>query len=166
MAMKKRVLFVCLGNICRSPVGEAVFRKKVGNKRLEAEIEVDSAGTIDYHVGELPDPRMREAAGRRGYPLTGRARQISRGDLEDFDLIVAMDRDNQANILQLDPYDRHSEKIRLLCDFIPDSKVRDVPDPYYGGRDGFDRVIDMIEEAAESILEHLTQGVEQAASHG
>jgi protein-tyrosine phosphatase len=160
MAEKKRVLFVCLGNICRSPVGEAALRKMAEDRNLAEAIEIDSAGTIDYHAGELPDPRMREAAGRRGYRLESRSRQITREDLERFDLIVAMDRDNHADIKQLDPYDRFNDKIRLLCDFIPKCPHSDVPDPYYGGRRGFDQVIDLVEEGARAILDELANELE------
>lgn len=160
MAEKKRVLFVCLGNICRSPAGEAILRKRAEDRGLGQMIDVSSAGTIGYHSGELPDPRMREATARRGYVLQSRARQISRQDLERFDLIVAMDQENLADIRQLDPYGRYVDKLRLLCDFIPDSHHRDVPDPYYCGREGFDRVIDMVETASDAILDGLTAGAE------
>lgn len=155
MASKKRILFVCLGNICRSPVAEAVLKSRAQKLGMSELYEIDSAGTIDYHVGDNPDPRMREAAGRRGYALHHRARQIARKDLETFDLIVPMDQDNMANILELDPYDRYAAKVRLLCDFIPGSTGQDVPDPYYGGRQGFDRVIDLIEAASDNILQAL-----------
>ena len=161
MAEKKRVLFVCLGNICRSPVGEAVMKKMVAERRLDDLIEVDSAGTIDYHAGELPDPRMREAAARRGYAMESRARKVSRKDLEQFDLIVAMDESNLADLQLLDPYERFRDKLRLLCDFIPGCELREVPDPYYGGREGFEHVIDLIERGCTEIIEYLLEDCER-----
>ena len=164
MAEKKHVLFVCMGNICRSPVGEAVLRHMASKRALNDRVIARSAGTIDYHAGEPADPRMREAAGRRGYALTGRARQIQRRDLEAHDLIVAMDQDNLSDIHKLDPYERYRDKIRLLSDFIPNSQLRDVPDPYYGGRDGFERVITMVEAGCVGILDSLTSEITQEAS--
>ena len=154
---QKRVLFVCMGNICRSPTGEGVLRKLVSEAGLEPSIDVESAGTIGYHVGELPDPRMREAARQRGYSLDSRARQFGREDFESFDLIVAMDRHNLADIHALDVDGAHRDQVRLLSDFLPenDEWPTDVPDPYYGGPAGFEKVLDMIEAAGEGILSEL-----------
>lgn len=153
----KRVLFVCMGNICRSPTGEGVLRRVVADQGLEGAIEVESAGTIGYHVGELPDPRMREAASGRGYALDSRARQFDKADFERFDLIVAMDRHNLADIQSLDTAGAHRQKVRLLSDFLEDKDEWpiDVPDPYYGGPAGFQKVLDMIEAASDQILDTL-----------
>jgi protein-tyrosine phosphatase len=155
MTEPKWVLIVCMGNICRSPVGEAIVRKRAEERGLGGAIVVDSAGTINYHAGEMPDPRMREAAGRHGYELSHRARQINSRDLDRFDLILAMDRENLADIRQMDAGGRHAGKVRLLSEFIPECPVSDVPDPYYGGGEGFDRVIEMVESACGEIFKQL-----------
>lgn len=152
---KTRVLFVCMGNICRSPTGEGVMKKLVEERGLADAIEVDSAGTISYHAGELPDSRMRDHAAARGYRLESRARQIRPEDLEHFDLVIAMDRDNLAGIRELDPKGRYAQKVRLLSEFLHGKWPKDVPDPYYGGAAGFEKVLDMIEAAAEQILQQL-----------
>lgn len=155
---KRRVVFVCMGNICRSPTGECVFRRYVESQGLCDEIEIDSAGTIAYHVGEPPDARMRAAGQARGIEIVGRGRQFETADFEKFDLIVAMDRDNLFDILRKDPGGNHHSKVRLLCDFIPGCELKDVPDPYYGGRQGFEAVLDLIEEACPGILKELRNG--------
>lgn len=151
--MPKKVLFVCMGNICRSPVGEEIFRQFARQQTFDA--VVDSAGTIDYHTGQPADKRMRKAAAKRGYRLAGCARQVNRRDLRDHDLVIAMDRTNLNDLLQLDSDNR--KKLRLLSDFLPLSAnwPRDVPDPYYGGDDGFEYVIEMIEAACPAILNAL-----------
>lgn len=152
---RKRVLFVCLGNICRSPAGEGVFKQYVAERGLEGEYQADSAGTSAYHVGEPPDRRMRRAASRRGLDLRGRSRQFSENDFERFDLIVAMDRSNLRGIQSMDRQGRHQHKIKLFSDFVGDGFPVDVPDPYYGGRDGFDKVLDFLEAGMDDLLEHL-----------
>lgn len=154
---KKRVLFVCMGNICRSPAGEGILQGLVKTRGLEKRVEVDSAGTIGYHAGERADGRMREAATARGYSLDSRARQFTRTDFDRFDLIVAMDHHNLADIHALDAEGEHRDKVRLLSDFLPDGTdfPRDVPDPYYGGPAGFEKVLDMVEAAAAGILDEL-----------
>jgi len=144
-----------MGNICRSPTGEGVLRKMVAQRGLEARIVVDSAGTTGYHVGEKADRRMRAAAGSRGYPLTGVARQIGPADIDAFSLIVPMDRDNLHDIRRLVADGQPSNHIQLLSAFLPKGAPPDVPDPYYGGPQGFDVVIDMIEDACPVILRHL-----------
>lgn len=154
----KSVLFVCMGNICRSPAAEGVFRKHVEDRGLSGEVRIDSAGTIGYHTGEPADRRMRKAAARRGYTLDSTSRQFKPSDFTRFDLIVAMDRENRRDILSLDPEGRYSRKVRLLCDFIDDIITRDVPDPYYGGDKGFEEVLDLIEKASEPILDALLNG--------
>lgn len=153
--MKKRVLFVCLGNICRSPTAEGVMQARIEARQLSHLIEVDSAGTIGYHAGERADARMREHAARRGYALNSRARQFAAADLGAFDLVVAMDQQNRRDILALDDNEAHGAQVRLFCEFVPDSEVRDVPDPYYGGAEGFERVLDLIEAGCDRIIDHL-----------
>jgi len=150
------VLFVCMGNICRSPTGEGVFRHYVGQAGLDAVIRVDSAGTTDYHTGDLPDTRMREAAARRGYVLDSAARRVRAGDIDAFDLIVPMDHDNLAELERLAGGSR--PHIRLLGSYLDgggdNARARPVPDPYFGGARGFEEVLDMIEAACPALLEH------------
>jgi protein-tyrosine phosphatase len=149
----KRVLFVCLGNICRSPTAEGVMRRLVEEQGLSGEIEIDSAGTGGWHVGAPPDARATEAARRRGTTLEGAARRFDpRTDFDRFDLILAMDAENERDLLALAPDDAARAKVRM---FLPGD--RDVPDPYYGGDDGFERVLDLVEEAAASLLRELRQ---------
>jgi protein-tyrosine phosphatase len=148
-----RVLFVCMGNICRSPSAQGVFSHLVIERGLAHAIETDSAGTHAYHLGEPPDPRARQAAASRGIDLSPlRARQVTEDDFRRFDLVLAMDRDNLRHLQRLSPDDA---RLRLLLDFAPHLEERDVPDPYYGGAAGFERVLDMIEIAAEGVLEEL-----------
>ncbi len=149
----KSILFVCMGNICRSPTGEGLFRHTVEHHGLADDFDVDSAGTIGYHAGAAPDPRMRRAASRRGYELGGYARQVEPDDFERFSLIVAMDSDNYRD-LEAMGLDRPGQ-LRMLSDFLDDGWPRDVPDPYYGGAQGFEDVLDMIEAACPSILEEM-----------
>jgi protein-tyrosine phosphatase len=147
-----KVLFVCMGNICRSPTAEGVFREYVSRHAPDLDVEIDSAGTHDYHVGEPPDPRTVEAAARRGINLASlRARQVRGVDFERFDLILAMDRLNHVTLLDRCPPERHA-RVRTLLEFAPDVAAADVPDPYYGGPQGFDMVLDLIEAAAEGLL--------------
>jgi protein-tyrosine phosphatase len=151
-----KVLFVCMGNICRSPTAQGVFELLIQGSTLAERVQVDSAGTHAYHVGEGPDVRAREAAGRRGIDLSRqRARRVSVADFEYFDYVVAMDRDNLEELLDLCP-EQHHGKLRLLLDFAPHlSPQVDVPDPYYGGTQGFERVLDLIEEGARGLVEEL-----------
>jgi protein-tyrosine phosphatase len=152
-----RILFVCLGNICRSPTAEAVVRALAALEAPELGLEVDSAGTAGYHVGEAPDPRMRAAAARRGYHLDAlRARIVEPADFERFDLILAMDRENLA-VLQRRAPERTRERVRLFLEFSPQGEPQEVPDPYYGGPNGFEEVLDLIESAARGLLTHLRQ---------
>ena len=148
------VLFVCMGNICRSPAAEGVFRHYVEKQGASGDFHIDSAGTIDYHSGKPADPRMRAAASRRGYTLTSISRQVMFEDLEEFDLIVAMDRDNLAELRYLAGSAR--PKLRLLGSFLPERRgepgqAPEVPDPYYGGAQGFEEVLDMLERACPGI---------------
>lgn len=145
-----RVLFVCLGNICRSPTAEAVMRDLTVEAGLAGEITIDSAGTGDWHIGHPPDPRAVEAGSRRGLAVGGTARQIAPSDFENFDLIVAMDRSNHADLIELAGED--DPRIRLLREFGGDEDP-DVPDPYFGGEDGFDEVVELIDRNCRALLE-------------
>jgi protein-tyrosine phosphatase len=152
-----RILFVCMGNICRSPTAEGVFRRLVADRAPGVEIEVDSAGTHDYHVGDPPDPRSIAAAARRGVDLRRlRAREVRDDDFERFDLIIAMDRLNRETLLERSPAP-FRERIRLFMEFAGASEVEDVPDPYYGGPLGFERVLDLAEEAAAGLLDEVLE---------
>ena len=156
-----RILFVCLGNICRSPTAEAVLRALAAREAPELPLEVDSAGTADYHVGQPPDPRTRAAAQRRGYDLSAlRARSVEAGDFERFDLILAMDRENLKALRRRAPSHAH-ERLRLFLEFAPDAP-EDVPDPYYGGPNGFEEVLDLVETATRGLLAHLRQRLRAA----
>jgi protein-tyrosine phosphatase len=151
---KISVLFVCTGNICRSPTAEGVFRHCVEKAGLTARIVSDSAGTHDYHVGEPPDPRAQAAARRRGYELGElRARRVRREDFELFDYVLAMDEANLSQLERLCPR-KHTHKLKLFLEF-GDGSPREVPDPYYGGPEGFERVLDLVERAAQRLLRHL-----------
>jgi protein-tyrosine phosphatase len=150
-----RILFVCLGNICRSPTAEVVFRAVAAREAPELVLEIDSAGTAGYHVGELPDRRTRQAAARRGYDLSGlRARVVEPRDFEHFDLILAMDRENLRALERRAPVHAR-ERLRLFLEFAPDAGIAEVPDPYYGGPNGFEDVLDLIEAASRGLIEHL-----------
>ena len=146
------VLFCCTGNICRSPTAEGVFAKKVADAGLAGRIVADSAGTHGYHVGEPPDPRSQSAAGARGYDLSKlRARRVEREDFARFDLVLAMDYENRAFLARLCP-PTSGHKLKLMMDYARSHGERNVPDPYYGGPDGFDAVLKMLEDATEGLL--------------
>lgn len=150
-----RVLFCCMGNICRSPTAQGVFTKLVIEEGLSDRIEIDSAGTHAYHVGEPPDPRARETARRRGIDLSRqRARRAVAEDFEQFDYVLAMDEDNHRALSALCP-PGFEERLRLFMDYAPHLERREVPDPYYGGTNGFDAVFDMVDEAARGLLEAI-----------
>ncbi len=149
------VVFVCMGNICRSPTAEAVFRNYVEQAGLADRIAIDSAGTHDYHIGELPDPRTRQAASRRGYDMSAlRGRQVGAADFARFDYVLAMDENNLAILERLRPRDAGSH-LGLFLEFAERHDEREVPDPYFGGADGFERVLDMVEDAAQGLLSHI-----------
>jgi protein-tyrosine phosphatase len=153
-----RILMVCMGNICRSPTAEAVMRGLVREAGLEDEIELDSAGIGDWHVGHAPDARATEAAARRGVTLAGSARQVRPRDFDDFDLLLAMDRDNHAELRALAPDAAAAEKVHMLREFDPASAGApdlDVPDPYYGGAQGFETVLDQVEAACRGLLDSV-----------
>jgi len=151
-----RVLFVCLGNICRSPAAEAVFLHFVAEAGREREFIVDSAGTGGWHAGERADARMRQAAERRGIEIRSVARQVTRTDFEDFDWILAMDASNLETLHRMAPAARRP-KVRLFRDLDPDGRGQDVPDPYYGDMNGFDEVLDIVTRTARALLAELTQ---------
>ena len=152
---KFAILFVCMGNICRSPTGECLMRAIAARRGLAPRLLIDSAGTTGYHVGAPPDERMTLAAARRGYTLSGAARQIKAPDLDRFDLILAMDSANLEDILSLTHGKPHRARIALLSAYLDKSWPRDVPDPYYGGPAGFDQVVRMVETACEKIADEL-----------
>jgi protein-tyrosine phosphatase len=148
-----RVLFVCMGNICRSPIAQGVLENVLRREGLEGEVSVDSAGTGSWHVGSPPDDRAQRSASLRGLDLSSqRARQISRDDCESFDYVLTMDEDNYRTVAALC---RGSAVVRPFLDFAADSPERAVPDPYYGGPDGFEHVLDLVEEASEGLLEDI-----------
>ena len=150
-----RVLFVCMGNICRSPMAEGTFRHRVMLAGLAGQIDCDSAGTYDYHVGEPPDSRAQRVARRRGYDLSSqRARQVRRSDFGEFDYVLAMDEINLRLLERLCP-PQHAHKLMLFMEFSTGSVSREVPDPYYGGEQDFEHVLDMVEQAAQELLDHL-----------
>ncbi len=157
--MANSVLFVCMGNICRSPTAEGVFRRMFENSNIERSVLIDSAGTIGYHAGEHADRRAIAAAKRRGYDLSEIiSRQVESRDFEKFDLIVAMDAENFANLkaqAERSGHGKKVDKIKMFLEYSTQTEYDEVPDPYYGGNSGFDLVIDLIEDASEGLIEHL-----------
>jgi protein-tyrosine phosphatase len=155
MTALTRVLFVCMGNICRSPTAEGVFRRLVEEEGLAQRIHIDSAGTHDDHIGDPPDARAQAAAARRGYDLSGlRARQINADDFTAFDFVLAMDEHNRSLLLRQCP-PQHRQRVRLFLEFAEGEVPAEVPDPYYGGAQGFEQVLDLIENAAQGLLRHI-----------
>jgi protein-tyrosine phosphatase len=155
-----RILFVCSGNICRSPTAEGVMRRLVREAGLEGEVEVDSAALGPWHVGEAPDPRAVAAAAARGLALEGRARQVGPDDLRRFDLVLGMDRGHLRDLRRMAP-DGTADRVRLLRDFDPAAREAgdlEVADPYYGGEDGFEEVLDQVEAACRGLLAELRPG--------
>jgi protein-tyrosine phosphatase len=152
----KRILFVCLGNICRSSSAEEIMRTLVKKAGLEHEIEVDSAGILSYHEGELPDSRMRMHASRRGYDLTHRSRPVKTMDFFEFDMLIGMDDRNIQDLTDRSPDLDSLKKIHRMTDFGRTKVVDHVPDPYYGGAQGFENVLDILEDACEGLLISLT----------
>ena len=152
----KRILFVCLGNICRSSTAEAVMKHLVREAGREAEFEIDSAGILSYHRGELPDPRMRAHAARRGYQLTHRSRPVCTDDFLHFDLIIGMDDRNLDDLRDRAPSPEACAKIHRMTDYCQRYTWADhVPDPYYGGAEGFEHVLDLLEDACSGLLQQL-----------
>ncbi len=152
-----KVLFVCMGNICRSPTAEGVFRKLAMERGLSGQLEIDSAGTHGFHVGRPPDPRSIEHAARRGYDLTAlRAREVVPADFERFDYVIAMDGNNVEHLNAFCP-DHHLKKVRLLLDYARAGKRSEVPDPYQGKPKDFERVLDLIEQGCRGLVDHLIE---------
>ncbi|HIE77343.1 MAG: low molecular weight protein-tyrosine-phosphatase [Methylococcales bacterium] len=157
---KTRVLFVCMGNICRSPTAEGVFSALIAKEQVDHQFNIESAGTHAYHIGEAPDLRAQKAAKDRGVSLAQiRARKVIFGDFEDFDHVLAMDSDNFEILMQACP-EQFKNKIKYFLDFAPHLDTREVPDPYYGGNYGFERVLDMVEDASIGFLDSLRQSGE------
>ncbi len=156
--MPVRVCFVCLGNICRSPTAEAAMRWLLEEEQLTALIEIDSAGTGDWHVGSPPDGRARTAGKRKGIELTGRARRVATTDFDYFDYLIAMDGSNLSDLRRLAPDEASKAKVELFRNYDPNSpRDADVPDPYYGEGDGFERVLDICEAACRGLLQHIRE---------
>jgi protein-tyrosine phosphatase len=150
-----KLLFVCLGNICRSPAAENIMNHLADQAGISSQIECDSAGTANYHTGNPPDRRMQAAATKRNMPMTGSARQFTKADFIAFDLILAMDCENYQNIIALDPQGQYRDKVKLMCDFATNHSDQEVPDPYFGGAEGFDYVMDLLTDACSGLLAQL-----------
>lgn len=151
-----KILFVCMGNICRSPAGEIVFRHLVAEAKLTDKVTIDSAGTIGFHTGKGPDARMSETLRKRNYTITGSSRKITSDDLQAFDLILAMDHDNYEDIMQLaESTPDTTAEIKLFTDYCTEHDDTFVPDPYYGGQDGFEYVADLMEDGCQKLLSEI-----------
>lgn len=155
--MKKvRVLFVCLGNICRSPLGAAILKKKISENGMDRWVEVDSCGTSNYHIGDGADPRTIANASKNGVPIDHCARQLTEEDLSRFDYVFAMDKSNYQNILRLVPEaEALRQRVRMMREFDPLSKGGEVPDPYHGGEQGFQDVFDILDRSTDGFIAHL-----------
>lgn len=170
--MKQRILFVCLGNICRSPAAQHIFEAMVEERRAqgsllnsrgeEVEFVVDSAGTYGGHAGDMPDSRMRAAGARRGYTFTHRSRKVCSDDFENFDLILAMDDENYERLSRLAPTIEGVERVERMIDYIPNSRYTYVPDPYYEGHEGVELVLDMLEKGCSNLLDRLLSEPDEA----
>jgi protein-tyrosine phosphatase len=147
-----RILFLCMGNICRSPAAHCVFQEMVNQANLADHFFIDSAGTIGFHQGNEPDGRMQDAMRKRKVPIIGRSRQINKSDLEDFDLILAMDNSNLMDAQSLDTKRQWHDKIKCFAEYCADPTIMEIPDPYYGYDDGFEIVLDLIEEGCQQLL--------------
>ena len=155
MASPVRLLFVCMGNICRSPAGENVMNHLLEKAGVQDKVICDSAGTTGYHVGEAPDRRMSKTLESRGIPSLGSSRKFKSEDYENFDLILAMDSDNYRDILSLAPNEAAKEKVKMFCSYVEKYPDHDVPDPYYGGQDGFEYVCDLMLDGCQNLLSEL-----------
>lgn len=156
-----KICFVCLGNICRSPTAEGVFQHLVNERGLQSYFYIDSAGTSAYHIGEPANSKSQWVANQQGVQLNSKARRFEKADLEEFDLILAMDHENLKNINQLNGNPGYSDKIKLLREFDPDPEDKAVPDPYYGGMDGFQRVFDVIKRSSGALLDQLEDKIKR-----
>lgn len=158
-----KICFVCLGNICRSPTAEGAFEHLVRREHLERYFTIDSAGTGAWHVGERANSRSRKVAEANGVKLNSLARKFERSDLEEFDLVIAMDRENLQDLRQLDPHNAYRNRLFLLRDFDPIPENREVPDPYYGGMDGFELVFEMVMRSCEHLLDQIRPFLKESA---
>jgi len=156
---KYKILFVCLGNICRSPAAEGIMNEFVKNSGMEDRIEVDSAGTSGYHIGELPDSRMRRHGEKRGYKFDSRSRKFMVADFDNFDLILAMDDSNYSHIMNLSPDIESQNKVHRMVEYSRKYKHDHIPDPYYSGSDGFELVLDLLEDACQGLLTEVEKQV-------
>ena len=156
---KYKILFVCLGNICRSPAAEGIMKKLIFDNKLHNKIEVDSAGTSGWHTGELPDPRMRQHGARRDYNFNSLSRKFTSDDFDRFDIILVMDDSNYHDIVRLSPDLESQKKVYRMVDFLQKLKHDHIPDPYYMGADGFELVLDLLEDACEGLLENIEQKI-------
>lgn len=152
------ILFVCLGNICRSPAAEGILKKRLKEKKLDDRISVDSAGTSGYHIGDLPDSRMRQHGARRGYKFDSLSRKFTSLDFDNFDIIIAMDDNNYHNIIRMTPDLESEKKVYRMVDFSLKYGHDHIPDPYYSGADGFELVLDLLEDACEGLINKLEKG--------
>ena len=150
-----KLLFLCMGNICRSPAAHCVFQHLVDQAGLADQFEIESAGTIGFHVGSSPDKRMQHCMRTRNIPIIGHSRQLQSSDLEAYDLILAMDNDNLIDARALDPSGKLHHKVQLFCDYCTAHRQTEVPDPYYGGDQGFEHVLDLIEDGCANLLKQL-----------
>ena len=152
---KTSILFVCMGNICRSPTAEGIFRHMLAEKNLSDNFELDSAGTHAYHIGAAPDSRAQATAVARGIDLSDlKGRKVELSDFDEFDFVLAMDKDNYSILKEMCPADKY-QKLNLFLDFAKDLDIEEVPDPYYGGTGGFEKVFDMLEQASLGLIEHI-----------
>jgi protein-tyrosine phosphatase len=159
---KKRILFVCMGNICRSPAAEAIMKKAVARNNLNVKVVIDSAGTIGYHVGESADSRMIGHAKKRGYEINSIARQFDMTkDFEQFDYIVTMDNENFEDIKSMDIMNEHEHKIFRMADFCKKCKIDEIPDPYYNSASGFEEVLEMLEDGTNGLLNRIIDDIKQ-----
>lgn len=159
----KKILFVCLGNICRSPLAEGLMIEKIANSDVESLFKVDSCGTADYHIGELPDERTRENALKNGLILKSRARQFEEADFNRFDHILVMDDSNKMKVIAQATSEEHLQKVQLMRDFETDSALigSDVPDPYYGGVEGFQKVYDILDRCLDNLLKYHLEAIQE-----
>lgn len=151
-----RILFLCMGNICRSPAAHCVFQHRVDEAGLSDQFEIESAGTIGFHAGAPPDPRMQQVMRARGIPIIGQSKQLDSFDMEHYDLILAMDKDNFDGAISLARGDAQRSKVKMFCAYCTEHQVNEVPDPYYGGDRGFEDVMNLIEDGCRGLLQSLS----------
>lgn len=157
LCLMKKVIFICMGNICRSPAAEGVMQKIVDERGLSKDFFLDSAGTIGYHEGERADARMRKAAKGRGYELTSISRPLKAKDYEEFDLLIVMDDDNYETVISRSPNKELNHKVKYMCEFCTKHNDKIVPDPYFGGEQGFEYVLDLLEDSCEGLLNKIIE---------